>query len=361
MTYYQGLRINSLRGNKLFLMKQSYVIGVDISKSKIDCALLTAEFEVLKEKIVLNSDFKIRAFLFQVLNTFSIDESDILVCCENTGIYNRPLERVCQEMGINLWVEHAVKIKRACTDMRGKTDRKDALRIAEYAIRFQDRKVLYKESSKVVIALNEQIKIRQTLMNHKVAIENQLREAKSHDPESYKILKRGYATVIKSLLKSLELAEQKISELIKQDEKIKKNVELMISIPGIGKQGAINFIIATNNFSTFSSAKHLACYAGVVPFQNQSGTIIKRERVSKMANQTLKKLLHMSAMAAIRCDPELRTYYLRKVQEGKNKMSVLNAVRNKLVHRIMAVITRGINYETKNIVSIKKETVLVAY
>ncbi|RXM37786.1 hypothetical protein BOQ62_00535, partial [Chryseobacterium sp. CH21] len=49
---------------------------------------------------------------------------------------------------------------------------------------------------------------------------------------------------------------------------------------------------------------------------------------------------HMSAMASIRSDKELKTYFLRKVSEGKNKMSVLNAVRNKLVHRIMAVINR---------------------
>jgi hypothetical protein len=48
----------------------------------------------------------------------------------------------------------------------------------------------------------------------------------------------------------------------------------------------------------------------------------------------------MSAMASIRSDKELKTYFLRKVSEGKNKMSVLNAVRNKLVHRIMAVINR---------------------
>ena len=55
---------------------------------------------------------------------------------------------------------------------------------------------------------------------------------------------------------------------------------------------------------------------------------------------TIKKLLHLAAMAAIRSDKELKEYYLRKVAEGKNKMSVLNAVRNKLVHRIMSVITR---------------------
>lgn len=341
-------------------MKQSYVIGVDISKSKIDCAVLSVEFEVLNEKEVVNTDLKIRSFLFKVINTLKVENSEILICCENTGVYNRPLERVCQEMGIDLWVEHALKIKRACTDMRGKTDRRDALRIAEYAIRYQDRKVLHKESPKVIQELKEQLKVRETLIGLKIALENQLREAKSHDVEIYKILKAGYAKTLNSLTKSIADAELRINELTKKDEKIEQNVHLMTSIPGIGKQSAVNFIIATNNFESFSSAKHLACYAGVVPFQNQSGTIVKRERVSKMANQTLKKLLHMSAMAAIRFDPELKAYYQRKVQEGKNKMSVLNAVRNKLVHRIIAVVTKEKLYEIKNTVSIKKETLIVA-
>jgi transposase len=136
--------------------------------------------------------------------------------------------------------------------------------------------------------------------------------------------------------------------LVKQDDEISKNIELITSIPGIGTQTAINMVIATNNFKAFSSAKHLACYAGVVPFQNQSGTIIKRERVSKMANKKLKKLLHMAAMAAIQFDKEIKAYYKRKVEEGKNKMSVLNAIRNKLVHRIMAVLQRKTPYLALN-------------
>jgi transposase len=48
----------------------------------------------------------------------------------------------------------------------------------------------------------------------------------------------------------------------------------------------------------------------------------------------------LCALGAVRSKSELKTYYIRKVAEGKNKMSVLNAVRNKIVHRIWAVIER---------------------
>ena len=50
-------------------------------------------------------------------------------------------------------------------------------------------------------------------------------------------------------------------------------------------------------------------------------------------------------MSTIKTDKELRTYYLRKVAEGKNKMSVINAVRNKVLHRLCAVIKRGTPYQ----------------
>ena len=45
--------------------------------------------------------------------------------------------------------------------------------------------------------------------------------------------------------------------------------------------------------------------------------------------------------------PELRDYYQRKVAQGKNKMLVINAVRNKIIHRLCAVIKRGYGYQSE--------------
>ena len=56
----------------------------------------------------------------------------------------------------------------------------------------------------------------------------------------------------------------------------------------------------------------------------------------------------MCALAAVRHDPELKAYYERKAEEGKNKMLVLNNVRNKLVLRVCAVVKRQRPYQ-KNV------------
>lgn len=53
----------------------------------------------------------------------------------------------------------------------------------------------------------------------------------------------------------------------------------------------------------------------------------------------------MAAMSALQVKGELQTYYQRKVAEGKNKMLVINALRNKLIHRIYAVVKRGKKYD----------------
>ena len=325
-------------------MEQKYFIGIDVSKDKLDCAIILSDYSVVLERIVKNNDNKISTFFSALLKKAKAPVSSVLVCCESTGVYNKPLERVCNELGIELWVEQALKIKRASTDMRGKSDRKDAMRIAEYSVRYQDRKVPHQMPSESIEELNTLSKARETLLAQKVAIQNQLRETESHDSRSFKQLKELYQTNLKALDKSLLKIETELQSNLEKNQEIKTNMDLLKSIPGIGKQTALQFIIHTNNFRDFTSAKHLACYSGVVPFANESGTIVKKHRVSKMANMKLKTLLHLAAMAAVRTKTELKQYYIRKVMDGKNKMSVINAVRNKLVHRIWAVIQRQTPY-----------------
>ena len=76
-----------------------------------------------------------------------------------------------------------------------------------------------------------------------------------------------------------------------------------------------------------------------MPFEHQSGISIKgKHRVHKMANKNLKALLHLCALSSIKYVSELKDYFNRKALEGKHKMSIINAIRNKLVLRVFAVI-----------------------
>jgi len=334
-------------------MKQIYYIGVDISKEKIDVAVMDHNYQVLLEKVVPNQDSKLAVFFKNLLKKLKVEKDQLLICCEETGIYKRPLQRVCIEMGLNLWVELALKIKRASSSLRGKSDKQDAIRIADYACRYNDKKVIYKEASQVNKTLQILLNSRETIIDQITRFTQQLNESKRFDKEKYEIQKTCFQSSLNALKRQLSTIENKIDELVSQCGKMDKNLQLLTSIPGIGRQTALNFIVYTQNFTLFKNFKHLACYAGVAPFPNESGNMIKKARVSNLANKKLKKLLHLASMACIKAKGELKEYYIRKVAEGKNKMLVLNSLRNKLVKRMCAVINRNSRY-----VSINLETIL---
>ncbi|NQX86878.1 MAG: IS110 family transposase [Flavobacteriaceae bacterium] len=132
---------------------------------------------------------------------------------------------------------------------------------------------------------------------------------------------------------------------MKAGEKLNTAISLNTSITGIGKITALYLTIFTNMFTRYENPKQLACYCGVVPFEYSSGTSIrKRSKVNHLVNKTLKKQLHLCALVAIQYDPELKIYYNRKIEEGKSKMLVINNMRNKLVHRVCAVIKKQQHY-----------------
>lgn len=325
-------------------MNEKWFIGIDISKEKVDIACVDIENNVVFQNVISNNDSKLKSFFVKVFQKLKLNPFEVLICCEQTGIYNRPLERVCVDLSLALWVETAIKIKRAASNLRGKSDKMDALRIAEYGKRYVDKKSLYKETDIETKKLQTLLNARETIIGEISRMKQQLNESKRFDVTKHKLLKSCFDNPIKALTKQLAQIEKEINLLVEQSQEMKENSKLLSSIPGIGRQNALQFIVYTNNFKLFSSPKHLACYAGVAPFPNESGTIIKKHRVSHLANKKLKSLLHMAAMSCIRAKGEIKEYYIRKVKEGKNKMLVLNNIRNKLIQRMFAVINRKTEY-----------------
>ncbi|NJK98512.1 MAG: IS110 family transposase [Bacteroidales bacterium] len=139
--------------------------------------------------------------------------------------------------------------------------------------------------------------------------------------------------------------EDEMHNVIKSDAPMLKNYDLAITVKGIGKINAFYFIAYTANFTLFASSRAYACYCGIAPFENSSGTIKGKSRVHHFANKQLKSLLNMAAASAIKVKGEYRVYYNKRVNElGKSKVSTLNIIRNKLVHRVFAVVKRQSPY-----------------
>ena len=120
----------------------------------------------------------------------------------------------------------------------------------------------------------------------------------------------------------------------------------MVSVPGVGPVIATELLVVTNEMQTINEPKKLACHAGVAPFEYRSGSSIRgKTKVSHQARKRLKSLIHLGTMSAIQVAGDLQDYYVRKLKEGKPPMLVLNAARNKLIHRVCAVVRRGQKYD----------------
>ncbi len=321
------------------------VVGIDISKLTFDIAVIKdLNKNQLDHKVFINEKEGFNVF-FKTLETLHVKPEETLFCLEYTGIYGVGILSFLSKKGCLIWMEMGSVIKKSMGLARGKSDKVDAIKIALYAYKNREDVVPWHPPRPVVNELKRLLGERNRLITCKNILNNPIQE---EDKKRRKI----YTTsnkVLQQILRQIKDIDFSIKQLITSDHELKEKVELMTSVPGIGIITASYFVCFTNEFTLYRSAKQLSCYCGVVPFEHTSGTSIRgRSRVSHMANKRLKTLLHMGALAAIRYDGDLKAYYQRKVKEGKNKMLVINSVRNKLVERVVVVLQRKSPYVIKN-------------
>lgn len=322
-------------------------IGIDISKDTFDYALIKdgGLSNPISGKTTNNTTGLVQFEEF--LKKQGIIHGETLFCMEHTGIYCRLLSQYLVENNSPVWLEMPVQIIRSQGVHRGKDDRVDAIRIAEYACEKRDKAVFWQPPREVVLQINDLLTLRDRLIESRKSLKQPIKEFQDAGfKDTAKLIGCRCSGTLKALDKEIGQIEKELDMLINKDSNLKKLYGLATSVPGIGKITALTLLFFTNEFTLYTNAKQLACYCGVAPFAHTSGTSVKgRTRVSNFANKRLKKPLHLVAMATISCDRELSLYYQRKVSEGKNRMLVINAVRNKVLHRLCAVIRRGTPYQ----------------
>ena len=338
-----GYIINCNRTN---LMETVYFLGIDISKKKFDAAL-TQDGSNMYELGVINNATQIRVAFRELRKKFGFSYDQLIVCLEHTGIYCQPVLDFAVAHNIKVCLEPALQIKQSQGMVRGKSDRIDAKRIAAYAFKNHRQLKFWRPQRQVVQKLKALLVTRERLINAKVQLQTPLTEGQEFIEESIrKTMVKCCQKALQGLASDIEKIENQIHLILTQDQHLSSQMKWATSVPGIGKITGANLIVTTGEFERIVEARKCACYAGIAPFEHSSGSSIRgKVRVSKMANMTMKKLLHLSAMAAIRHSEELRAFYARKVAAGKNKMSVINAVRNKLISRVFACVKDQRCYE----------------
>lgn len=322
-------------------MKFTDALGIDISKLTIDVYLHSKK---------LHSKFRNNPKGFSELKRWVESKSassweNVLICFEHTGLYSVPLAIYLTELEKTFSMVPALEIKRSMGIVRGKDDAIDSKRICEYAFLRKDLIKPYILPSKNILNLQRKLAYRAKLVRQCAGFKAEIKENDHLFLESENDLRLIQEQTIQFIDQQIKQIEKDALALIKNDDVLNELYKLTISVKGIGFVIASHMLVVTNCFSKFQNGREFACYCGIAPFELQSGTSLRgRTKVSQLANKKLKALFTHAATTAVMHDPEMKLFYLKKIEAGKSKMSVLNIVRNKLVHRIFSVVKRGTPY-----------------
>ena len=326
------------------LLRKNY-LGIDVSKPWFDVSLMVV-IDHLKQPIVTerfdNNSAGLKLFKAWLKTASVTLNQNSLLVIENTGVYHRQLWSFCSKHNLPIHIGNAAHIKWSLGITRGKNDVIDSVRLCQYCCKQSDELKATPALNPVFMKLKDLMSSRSRLVTQLHSTKNYIKELQcSNDKLLLATLEKAHKAAIEGIKKSIVQIESLINQIIQAEPVIYKNYLLIKSVPGIGHLTAVYIICCTSNFASKVTGKQLASYAGVVPFEHSSGVSIRgKNRVHKMANKELKKMLHLCALTAIKYYPEFKQYFDRKKAEGKNGMLVLNAIRNKLVLRVVAVVNK---------------------
>ncbi len=325
--------------------KEWIFIGVDVSKYTLDLTAITSEAFVYHQ--IENKPRAVVKYLHKFCKKLLVEEDRICMGIENTGRYSWPALTALSATEVHLYLLSPLHLKLSMGMVRGKNDVIDSKRIALFLAKNKQGLTPYKAADKSLqqlsLLLSRRNKLKKQLMAESSTKED-LFGLESNEISSF-IEKQSRAAIAytKKLIEELEV---EIEKLIKANKQLQHKMKLATSVPGVGKVLGWYLLVKTNAFENIADPRKLACYAGVAPFEHSSGISVRgRTRVSPFADKQLKKILHMAALRVTHLDGEMQEYFKRKVAEGKNKMSVINALRNKIIHRVMAVIREDRPYQ----------------
>lgn len=315
---------------------EMHQIGIDVSKEKLNIALLLAPaFSKKKTKVVSNTPEGF-GLLIDWVNRQVKDQRPFRFIMEATGTYHEALALFLSDQGFEVCVVNPALVKHHGQTMaaRTKTDEKDCVIIAHYGAKMNPKP--WMPPSPQYRAL-EQLLRRLDQLDKMIQQEKNRLEALGSGPADQ--------DVCHSIEKTLSYFENECKELFKkirnhldQYPDLKNDVDLLTSIPGIGERTALRMTTALQGGNRFSSARQFAAYLGLTPRRKQSGNVEGKTTLSKMGPSALRRALYMPSVVACQCNPDVHALYQRLLKAGKTKMSALGAAMRKMAHLAFGVI-----------------------
>jgi transposase len=312
------------------------VVGIDVSKLKLDVALLVQG--KVKNKVVPNTPAGYR-LLGKWLEERGVAIAGLPVCMEATGPYSEPAALGLIDQGMRVSIVNPARVKGFAQSelVRNKNDRVDSALLARFGALMQPEPwsappLAYRQLRAKVDRLNALKDMQQQETNRLEAYRLADNVAMIESTERH----------IDWLEGEIKALEQDIKDHIDGHPELANDAQLMKSIPGLGDTSVAKVLAYAGDVRRFESAKALASYAGLTPRQRQSGTSVKgRTMMSRTGHRELRTALYMPGLVAKRYNPVLQEFAHRLRIAGLAPKAVVGAVMRKLVHLIYGVITSG--------------------
>lgn len=296
-------------------------IGIDVSKSRLDCFACAGE----ESKSEANSSDGIKKLV-----QWAKEKKPDYVVMESTGSYQTAVAQALYDAGIQICIVPPQRIRKFCESMGqiAKTDKIDCRMIAEYgSVHKKLRPFIFQ--SKERQELDALRRRREQLMQMRIGELNRMHVASES-------LKASLKRMIKVLDREISGIDKQIAKGVAKDETLKRRAEIIDSVKGFGEISANLLGVSLPELGTLSREK-ISSLAGLSPFNKDSAnTIGKRKTFAGRAS--VRSALYMSAMTAIRWNPDVKTFYQRLRSRGKEKMVALVACMRKLLIMLNALV-----------------------
>ena len=136
----------------------------------------------------------------------------------------------------------------------------------------QHKARLYTLPANSILALKQLLSFRERLVKDLKAYKTTSGELTEFDADITGLICKESKSLIRTVKKKIEAVDNKMMEIVEQDQELKQQFDLVTSVHGVGKQTALFFLVYTNCFTCFSDWRKFACYCGIAPFEYSSGT-----------------------------------------------------------------------------------------
>lgn len=307
-------------------------LGIDVAKTKLDCALRTPEGK-LRHKVVENTPEGLLA-LAAWLDKQGV--GTLHVCMEATGTYWEAAAEFFAELPTAcVSVVNPLQIKAfgASQLVRTKTDKVDAKLIAQFA--FERQPEPWRAPAPAERALRALVLRLDALNAMRTQESNRLEVARP--------------AVRDGISKHLLWLDQEIARLIEQirdhidsDPSLRDKRSLLDSVPGLGERTIAVLLAFYGTSERFANARQAAAFAGLDPRHHESGQTVKgKPRLSKIGHCFLRKALYMPAMVTLYRTAWGKHFRERLAAAGKPPMLIIGAMMRKLVHVAFGVLNSG--------------------